>query len=233
MPDLASRHHASTASLKEGSVSTEFDYGLARFISFRDAEACGRVRSIPREEITRHANPDFRISVVDSGDAFYAAFATDLVDRIRQARDESRQFVAILPVGPMPQYQLAARTINDERPLALARAHVQHGRVRERGRADGTALVAGIVPAGDVGALPRPHPPELRPPEAQIHFPTTEQIGDYSARGSRTSAAPTSATAASAGAVTSRSGSRISGSSSKATWRRTSTPAPASSSCTR
>ena len=44
------------------------------------------------------------------------------------------RFVAILPVGPMPQYELAAQ--HDQRGAALSRAcaHVQHGRVRRRGR---------------------------------------------------------------------------------------------------
>jgi len=39
-----------------------FQYGLARFIDFRDEAECERVRRIPREELTAHANPDFRIA---------------------------------------------------------------------------------------------------------------------------------------------------------------------------
>ena len=52
----------------------------------------------------------------------------------------------------MPQYEIAAR--HDQRGAALARArpHVQHGRVRERGRRHRAALVAGIVPAGDASS---------------------------------------------------------------------------------
>ena len=60
--------------------------------------------------------------------------------------------MAIVPVGPMPQYEIAARMINDERLSLRARAHVQHGRVRQPGRRDRAALVAGLVPARDVGA---------------------------------------------------------------------------------
>src|SRR5205085_7250589 len=89
---------------------------------FRDAEACERVRRIRRAELTAHPNPDFRIAIVDEAGAFYQAFADDLVGRIRAARDEGRTFVAILPVGPMPQYELAARAINRER-LSLAHVH--------------------------------------------------------------------------------------------------------------
>jgi len=104
-------------------VELAFEYGIARFIDFRDSAECDRVRRISRTEIAQHANPDFRIRVVDEPAEFYEAFATDLVDRIRAARDESRTFVAILPVGPMPQYELAVRLINAEQ-LSLARAEL-------------------------------------------------------------------------------------------------------------
>jgi glucosamine-6-phosphate deaminase len=69
-------------------ADVEFDYGLARFISFRDLEVCERVRRISRAELTNHPNPDFRMSIVDDRAAFYRRFAEDLVGRIRTARDE-------------------------------------------------------------------------------------------------------------------------------------------------
>src|SRR5207248_9380161 len=115
LPDLASPDD------KEAPAVT-FGYEMARFISFRDHEACERVRRIRRDELTNHPNPEFRIAIVDEARAFYQAFADDLVARIRSAREEGRPFVAILPVGPMPQYELAARAINEER-LSLAHVH--------------------------------------------------------------------------------------------------------------
>ena len=102
--------------------------------------------------------------------------------RIRAARDEQRDFVAILPVGPMPQYEIAARLINEER---LSLEHVHTFNMDEYANEDGVtaplswpgsfqrAMFAGFFNLVD---------PELRPPEAHIHFPTTEAIGDYSAR---------------------------------------------------
>ncbi len=163
-------------------MSMEFEYDLARFISFRDADACARVRAIRREEIATHANPDFRISVIESADAFYTAFAEDLVGRIRTARDEGRHFVAILPVGPMPQYEIAARTINAER---LSLAHVHTFNMDEYANEDGRT-----APLSWPGSFQRAMwerffdlvDADLRPPAEQIHFPTTEEIDDYSAR---------------------------------------------------
>jgi glucosamine-6-phosphate deaminase len=161
---------------------TAFDYDLSAFIAFRDRAACERVRAIPRAQLADHPNPDFRIALVDEPGDFYTRFATDLVDRIRTARDEQRHFVAILPVGPMPQYEIAARLINEER---LSLEHVHTFNMDEYANEDGVtaplswpgsfqrAMFAGFFNLVD---------PELRPPDAQIHFPTTEAIADYSTR---------------------------------------------------
>jgi glucosamine-6-phosphate deaminase len=159
-----------------------FDYDLSPFIAFRDREACERVRAIPRARLAEHANPDFRISLVDDAQDFYTRFAADLVGRIRAAREADRRFVAILPVGPMPQYEIAARMINAER---LSLEHVHTFNMDEYANDDGVtaplswpgsfqrAMFEGFFDRVDA---------ELRPPEDQIHFPTSEAIADYSAR---------------------------------------------------
>jgi glucosamine-6-phosphate deaminase len=161
---------------------SDFEYDLATFISFRDRAACERVRRISRDQLTSHANPDFRIRVVDDPDEFYGAFAADIVDRIRRARDEGRPFVGIFPVGPMPQYAIAARAINEER---LSLAHVHTFNMDEYADENGVT-----APLSWPGSFQRAMwerffdlvDPELRPPEEQIHFPTSDAIADYSAR---------------------------------------------------
>jgi glucosamine-6-phosphate deaminase len=153
-------------------MADDWRYDLAAFISFRDREACERVRAISRSELTRHPSPDFRIEVVDEGDSFYRAFAEDIVGRIRLARDEGRPFVGIFPVGPMPQYAIAARMINEER---LSLAHVHTFNMDEYANEDGVT-----APLSWPGSFQRAMwerffdlvDRDLRPPEAQIHFPT-------------------------------------------------------------
>jgi glucosamine-6-phosphate deaminase len=160
----------------------DFEYDLAQFISFRDREACERVRRITREQLPQHENPDFRIRIVEEPDDFYRAFAEDLVGRIRAARDEGRPFVAVLPVGPMPQYELAARMINLER---LSLAHVHTFNMDEYANEEGRT-----APFSWPGSFQRAMQErffdlidaELRPPETQVHFPTDDAIDDYSAR---------------------------------------------------
>ena len=159
-----------------------FEYGLSPFIAFRDREACERVRAIPRERLAEHANPDFRIALVDDPGDFYTRFATDLVGRVRAARDEVRPLVAILLVGPMPQYEIAARMINAER---LSLRHVHTFNMDEYANEEGVT-----APVSWPGSFQRAMldgffgriDAELRPPDDQIHFPTSDAIADYSAR---------------------------------------------------
>jgi glucosamine-6-phosphate deaminase len=158
----------------------DFTYDLASFIPFRDREASARVRQITRAQITDHPNTEFRIRLEDDRDAFYRAFADDFVGRIRDARDEGRDLVAIVPVGPMPQYELAARTINAER---ISLRHLHTFNMDEYADQDGRT-----APASWPGSFARAMhqrffgliDPDLRPPEDQIHFPDSDNVGDYS-----------------------------------------------------
>lgn len=156
-----------------------FKYDLAKFIAFRDIETCERVRSIPRAEITRHPNPDFRIRVIDDPNLFYLSFALDFVTRIRRAAEEGRRFVGIFPVGPMPQYHIAAELINR---LRIPMHHVHWFNMDEYADENGRT-----APKDWEGSFCRAMfdnffnriEPDLRPPESQIHFPSTENIAHY------------------------------------------------------
>jgi glucosamine-6-phosphate deaminase len=161
-------------------TETGFAYDLAAFIDFRDLEACRRVRAIPRERIAEHPSRDFAIRVIENDADFYRAFAEDIVSRIRAARDEGRRFVGIFPVGPMPQYELAARMINEER---LSLAHVHTFNMDEYADQDGRTAPPSWEGSFQRAMLERFFglvDPELRPPPEQIHFPTTANVGHYS-----------------------------------------------------
>lgn len=158
-----------------------FSYALSSFLPFRDAEACAAVRRITKAEITSHPNPDFQIRIIEDSTDFYRAFANDLVDRIRLARDEGRPFVAILPVGPVPQYAEAARIINAEK---LSLDHLVTFNMDEYADSEGrtappdwegsfqTAMWRNFF--GRIDS-------ELRPKPENIHFPETGNIDHYSA----------------------------------------------------
>jgi glucosamine-6-phosphate deaminase len=161
-------------------MALTFEYELADFISFRDRAVCERVRRIRRSELAKHENPDFRIQIVDDPGDFYRAFADDIIGRIRAAAEAGRDFVGIFPVGPMPQYELAARRINSER---LSCRHVHSFNMDEYANGDGET-----APPSWSGSFQRAMmerffgliDPELRPREENVHFPTREKLGDYS-----------------------------------------------------
>lgn len=156
-----------------------FSYNLAQFIAFRDLAECERVRAIKKQDIAEHANPDFRIRLIEDLGEFYAAFATDIVSRIRQTFEEGRPFVGIFPVGPMPQYPIAARMIN---ALRIPMHHVHTFNMDEYADQNGHT-----APADWAGSFQRSMmesfflriDPDLRPPLEQIHFPTTQNIDAY------------------------------------------------------
>jgi glucosamine-6-phosphate deaminase len=156
-----------------------FTYALADFIDFRDKEACDRVRRITREEITRHPNSHFKISVIDEHKDLFAAFAIDMVREIKQALDEGRRFVCILPVGPVEQYPIAARLINQ---LRIPMHHVHTFNMDEYADENGNT-----APADWAGSFQKAMfdtffdliDQDLRPPRHQIHFPTSGVLDHY------------------------------------------------------
>lgn len=163
---------------KDGATAS-FSRQMAKFIPFRDMEVAERVRKISRSELTKHPNPDFKIRIIDDPAQFYFAFALDIVTRIREKLEAGKTFVGIFPVGPMPQYEYAARMINKFR---ISCRHVHTFNMDEYADQDGNT-----APVTWVGSFQRAMmenffakiDPELRPPESQIHFPTKQALPAY------------------------------------------------------
>ena len=155
--------------------NNRFEYGLAAFIDFRDAKECERVRRISKEALTEHPNPDFQIRVIESADEFYTVFAQDFVSRIRDARDSGEELVALLPVGPTPQYEIAAKLINDD---GLSLGHVHSFNMDEYANEDGET-----APISWAGSFQKAMwddffgliDPELRPPRQPNPFPDRKE----------------------------------------------------------
>jgi len=156
-----------------------FSSALADFIPFRDREACARVRAIKKSDICKHPNPEFNIRVIEERDDFYFEFALDIVNRIRSARDEGRKFVGIFPVGPMPQYKLAARLINE---LGLSCDHVHTFNMDEYADENGNPAPPeweGSFQTAMMESFFLKIDEKLRPPLEQINFPDKGNIDVY------------------------------------------------------
>ena len=156
---------------------TDFDFQPSRWVPFRDKEALDRVRCIPRSEITKHSNPDFKIRVVDD-DMVEHLFVTDMFRRIKTAADEGRRVVLILP-NPNHGYIKLAHLINTFR-VDCSRLFVFN--LDEYADQDGN-IAPESYPQGFMHSMKQylyaQIDPELRPPEKQIVGFTNENINDY------------------------------------------------------
>jgi len=160
-------------------MSQEFSYETAQFLEFRDMAECRRVRAIKRADITKHPNENFQIRVIDDETAFRFGYITHIVAGIKRALDEGRKkYVLILP-APNPHYAYVAKMIND---LNIPCHHVHTFNMDEYADQDGNT-----APRSWRGGfqywmwhdLFSRIKPELRMPESQIHFPNTENVGNY------------------------------------------------------
>ena len=156
-----------------------FNYSLAQFIPFRDAEACARVREIRKPDLASHKNKDFRIEIIEDKTQFYARFAIDIVTRIKQTAEAGKKCVLILPVGPVPQYAIAVEMINR---LNLSCRHLITYNMDEY--ADDQGKTAPPEWEGSFATSMRESffnriRQDLRPEEKNIHFPTDKNVGDY------------------------------------------------------
>lgn len=158
---------------------SSFNYDLASFLPFKDKAVCERVRAIKKEELPNHPNPDFKIRIIEEPERFYLEFALDIVRRIKESLEAGRRLVVIFPVGPMPQYPIAARIINEMR---LSCKHVHSFNMDEYADQDGNT-----APISWEGSFQRAMmenfwgliDEDLRPPMSQIHFPTSDVLKDY------------------------------------------------------
>ncbi len=156
-----------------------FTYQPAEHLPFRDREVCERVRRIPREQICDHPRQNVKIRVIEDDTAFQFAYVMHIVAGIKQALDEGRQHVIILP-APNPNYAYVAQMLNS---LRIPCHHVHTFNMDEYADESGRS-----APRDWRGGfqywmwhdLFDKLDPELRIPEKQIHFPNSDNVNDYS-----------------------------------------------------
>jgi 6-phosphogluconolactonase/glucosamine-6-phosphate isomerase/deaminase len=96
--------------MTDNASSVTFDFEPAGFIPFRDKDVLQRIRRITRDQIDKHKNPDYRITVMPDDDIEFV-WTTDMFRRIKSASDSGDGCVLILP-NPYPGYRHLARLIN-------------------------------------------------------------------------------------------------------------------------
>jgi len=87
-----------------------FEFEPSLCIPFRDKKEIQRCRNIQKEDLTRHANPDYKIRIVKDEELMFIWF-TDMIGRIKRSSDTGEKCVMIIP-NPWPGYRYVAGIIN-------------------------------------------------------------------------------------------------------------------------
>jgi len=88
----------------------EFVYKPSEWVPYKNIEVIERVRKIKREDLTKHVNPDFNISIVKD-DMSEFVWVSDLFHRIKTYSEENKRLVLIMP-NPAHCYKKVAYLIN-------------------------------------------------------------------------------------------------------------------------
>lgn len=177
----ATTHHVQIAPFDHKSIMkssrSSFSFSPAGFIPFRDRKVLDRVRRIRKEDITKHRNPDFRITVVPGADLEHL-WITDMFFRIQTAMAADRPYVMIMP-NPWPGYAKLARMLNRAR-VNCRRLHTfnMDEYANEHGEIAPETWELGFMHAFKKYFWSELDP-KLRPPERNIQGPTDRNIGVY------------------------------------------------------
>jgi glucosamine-6-phosphate deaminase len=155
----------------------EFKFAPSKYVPFRDIEAIARCRAIKREDITKHKNPDLKISVMKDADIPHM-FVADMFTRIVKSRDEGKPLVMIMP-NPVPLYRHVARLINS---LGVSCKHVHLFAMDEY--ADENGNIAPDTWEFGFGYAMKHNmvhqiDEKLRMPDKQVNVFTNKNINDY------------------------------------------------------
>lgn len=156
---------------------SEFKFNPSKWAPFDDQAVCERVRRVKKEDLTKHSNPDLNIEIMKDADMpFYRVW--DIFLRIKEAYEENRKFVVILP-QPHPQYEKVAYLINK---FKIPCKHLYTFNMDEWADQDGN-IAPETYKKGFMYAQMHNFyyniDEKLRPPIEQIQGPTNKNIKDY------------------------------------------------------
>lgn len=154
-----------------------FTFNPAEFVPYKNKEVLERCRNIKREDMEKHPNPNFRIHIVENPGLIRTG---DMIARIVRSDLMNEKVVMILP-NPCPVcYASVAETIN----LLNINCRNVHVFTMDEWADDQGNIAPPTYKAGFTysqlkyfyGKIRE----DLRMPLEQIHYPTTENIKDYS-----------------------------------------------------
>lgn len=158
-------------------MSKNFDFTPASWIPFRDKKVLEHCRNIRREDMEKHENPDFRIKIVAD---VTSVFVADMFTRIKESDEQDKPLSFILPNPWASAYSNVALLCNR---FGVSCRNLHTFDMDEWANEDGE-----VAPLSYEAGLGHSFQkffyekldPDLRPPEDHFHYPTTQNIKDYS-----------------------------------------------------
>ncbi|MDL2217445.1 hypothetical protein LJC27_02180 [Christensenellaceae bacterium OttesenSCG-928-M15] len=153
-----------------------FTFKSAEWVPFRDQAVLENMRHIRREDMEKHANPDFKIKIVES---FGGIFVADMVLRMQQSDVLNEPCVMILPNPDPVSYTQVAELINR---FKINCRHVHLFAMDEW--ADDQGNIAPLHYQSGFGYsmmkyLVNNIDEKLRMPLSQVHMPSNQIAADY------------------------------------------------------
>lgn len=157
--------------------AAKFSYTPAEFIPFRDRAVIERMRRIKKENITKHWNPQFKITVLPDADIEFL-WITDMFHRITTAMEAGKPLVMIMP-NPWPRYTRLAHLINKFR-VNCRRLYTfnMDEYANEKGQIAPESWEFGFMYAFKKYFWSQIDP-KLRPPEKNVQGPSDRNISVY------------------------------------------------------
>lgn len=154
-----------------------FAFKPADFVPYKNKEVLDRVRSLTRDQLTVHPNPDFKIKIVDDTTGLWVG---DMVARIQRSDILNEKFVMIVP-NPCPVVYLGVAEVINRLKINCRNvyAFTMDEWADDQGNIAPSDYRAGFSYSFlkyFYGAIDT----ELRMPLSNIGYPTTKNIKDYS-----------------------------------------------------
>ena len=159
---------------------TKFAFQCGDYVPFKDREICERVRKLSGKELEQHEewqHPEFNVKVVMNPHPILIA---TLFARLKEASEAGRPFSMILG-NPEPETYIPLAQLINYFGVDCSKVHI----FAEDEWADDQGNVAPeTYEAGFVHSMLKYFvfqiDPKLRMPMENVHYPTTQNIGDYS-----------------------------------------------------
>ena len=158
-------------------MNQSFSFNPAPWVPFKDKAVLERVRSIRREDMEKHDNPDFKIKIVPDVTSLWIA---DMILRIRESDELDKKLVMLMPNPAPTVYETVAELINRFR---INCRNVYTFNLDEWANENGE-VAPETYPAGFNHSFIKSFygkiEPDLRMKRENCCAPTTENIKDYS-----------------------------------------------------